>query len=427
MDGRSQLTAWHDRISGLPGSDHRRWGLVMLQVGAATMLAGMFLTPPWINAGLGTALAGCLLSRPPLHRLMPVIAGCIFAAWLLTTIVAAGIRGQDGAGRIPGPAYHWLAMPLIASAALSAAWRRIAVRLLVATAAAACVVGLLQFTLGCGPGFLRIDPSADDFKEAKGFGALTLTYGFVSALLLVTSLDACRGDGRWRWSGRVIGVVGMAISGSRGALLAGLAGLAASLASRGRRWLFAGLGAALVLGGLAVGRMALTDADRLRNMFAGKDGRWPIWTTSLAIAREHPLLGVGGREAFQREYPETFARVLPGAVSEFPRGAPHAHNTVLALAAEHGIPAVPLHLALIGSVLVVTWRRRRERPRAWSLAVGVAAAGVVGGGFEPYAIQSVPGVAFHGLLGLALGMAYGEEDATAQATPPEAVTPPSPT
>lgn len=420
------LAAWNAELVGLPPRDPRRIGLLLLQIGATLMLAGMFLTPPWVNAGLGTALAGCLLARPPLHKLVPVIIGCLFAAWLLTTAAAAGIRGQEGAGRIPGPAYHWLAMPLIACAALSGAWRRIALRLLVCTAAAACVVALLQFALGSGSGFLRIDPAEPDFKAARGFGALTLTYGFVSALLLVVSLDAGSREGRWRWGGRVIGVVGMAISGSRAGLLAGLAGLVASLATRGRRWLFAGIAITFVLGGLVVGRMALTDADRLRNMFSGQDGRWPIWTASLAIVREHPLLGVGGREAFQRAYPETFARVLPDAVSEFPNGAPHAHNTALALAAEHGIPAVLLHLALLGSVLVVTWRRRRERLRAWSLSVGVVAAGVVGGGFEPYAIQSVPGFAFHGLLGLALGMAYGEPDA-AQATVPEASTPPSPT
>lgn len=408
MGESARLAAWHAETTALPRRDPRRVGLLMLQVGAATMLAGMFLTPPWVNAGLGVALAGGLLARPPLHRLVPVIVGCLFAAWMLMTVSAAAIRGQDGADPTPGPAYHWLAMPLITCAALSAAWRRIAVRLLIGTAAAACIVGLLQFTLGHGSGFLRIDPAAPDFKGALGFGALTLTYGFVSALLLVAALDVDRGDGRWRWAGRVIGLVGMAISGSRAGVLAGLAGLTASLAARGRRWLFAGLAIAFVLGGLVVGRMALTDADRLRNMFTGQDGRWPIWTASLAIAREHPLFGVGGREAFQRAYPETFARVLPDAFSEFPKGAPHAHNTVLALAAEHGIPAVLLHLALIGSVLLVAWRRRRERPRAWSLAVGVVAAGVVGGGFEPYAIQSVPGFAFHGLLGLALGMAYGE-------------------
>ena len=39
------------------------------------------------------------------------------------------------------------------------------------------------------------------------------------------------------------------------------------------------------------------------------------------------------------------------------------------------------------------------------MAAGVAAVGLVGGMFEPYPTQSVPGLAFHACLGLGLGLA----------------------
>ncbi len=411
------LLAWHRAVAALPVRDHRRVGLLLLQLGAAILIAGSFLTPPWMNAGLGIAAAGALLARPPVQRLGPVLAGALLAAWLLLSSGAAWLHGAKL--DLPGPVYRWLPLPLVACAAVSSRWRTLALRALVCTAAAAAVVGLLQFVLGRGNGFLRIDPSRGDFKQASGFAAVTLTYGFVSALLLVVWARSAGDRPGWTWAGRIIGAVGLATAGSRGAMLAGIAGLGAVQLTRGRRWLIYGGAIVLVLAGALFARMAITERSRLQKLLEGRDGRWPIWMASLDIVARNPVLGVGSRDAFTAAYPEAFARAVPGQVSEFPDGAPHAHNTFLALAAEYGLPAVALHLALVGSVLVVTWRTRRQRPQAWSLAIGVAVTGVVGGCFEPYATQSVPGFAFHGLLGLALGMADGDASPGDGAEPPQ--------
>jgi O-antigen ligase len=204
---------------------------------------------------------------------------------------------------------------------------------------------------------------------------------------------------------RALALVAVGICGSRAAQVGAVAGLFVGCAVRGRRWLLIGLVAAGVLAIALAGRMYLTDARRLQKMADGNDGRWPIWNASLLLIREQPLLGCGGRAAFQTAYVEAFPRANPGARSEFPEGAPHAHNTQLALAAEYGIPAAVLHLGFLGAVLLACWRRRRESPAGWSLACGVVATTLAAGCFEPYPTQAVPGLAGAAALGVALGLA----------------------
>jgi O-antigen ligase len=141
---------------------------------------------------------------------------------------------------------------------------------------------------------------------------------------------------------------------------------------------------------------------------SGENGRWPIWGATLVIIADHPVLGVGGRKAYTAAYPAAYDRsgtTVPNEFDEAGGRAAHAHNTVLTVAAEYGVPAALLHLGLMGAVLVFVWRRRQGAPGAWQLACGVVSLGCVAGTFEPYAVQSVGGLAFHAWLGLAVGMA----------------------
>lgn len=397
------LPAWRQRAD--------LWGDRLVAVGALGLLAGMFLTPPVLNAGLGLGLAGLLLRRAPVWRWPVVWIGCCLSAWLLLTVLLAAMRGQPEAGRIPGTVYNWLAIPIVAVAAADLARRRLLMRALLAMALFAGLIAALQWSLGKGDNLIRIDPAGKKFTRARGFSDLSLTFGFVCALLTAITMAPREslGLGRWWiWSARVVCLGGTLMSGARGALLGLIAGVGAGLGARGRRWLIGGALAVLVLVGLGLGAVMLKSERRFKQMMAGENGRWAIWAATAVIIEDHPLVGTGGRPAFQAAYNEAYVRAAPPVPNEFAKdGAPHAHNTLLAFTAEHGFPAALLHLALIGSVLVVTWRRRQDSPAAWRAACGIAAVGLVGGMFEPYASRSVPGLGFHACLGLALGLMGG--------------------
>ncbi|MBN8526787.1 MAG: O-antigen ligase family protein [Planctomycetes bacterium] len=402
MDADALRPSWDARA--------RLWGSRLVALGALILLAGMFLTPPVLNIGLAAGIAGLLLLRPPLWRWPVVIAGAALAAWILLSVLLAVLRDQPAAGRIPGTVYNWLAIPIVAVAAADAAWRRLALRIVLAVAGFAVLIALLQWTLGSGDdAFLRIRPEGKAFTRTRGLSDLSLTFGFVCSLLAVISLAPGRELGQsawWAWTARTICAFGVLTCGARGALAGGIAGVSAALGARGRRWLIGGIIAGLVLTGIGLGAVMLKSERRFKQMISGENGRWAIWAATAEIIKDHPVVGIGGRPAYQAAYNEAYARAAPPIPNEFAKdGGPHAHNTILAFVAEHGPPAALLHLALIGTVLVATWRRRRESPGAWQAACGIATVGLVAGMVEPYASRSVPGLGFHACLGFALGMA----------------------
>ena len=395
---------WNARLDAAPQRSAAVIGRWLLWVGCAAMLCGIFLTPPWGLFGIVLAGIGAILARPPLHRLPVLYVGLALGAWVLASNLAGMWRGQPGSGRISSLAYAWFAVPLVAAAAMDARWRRFALRALVVAGGVALVVALLQFLVGLGDGPLRIAPDGRRFALARGFSSYHLSYGFAGAILAALSVPVMAGTA-WAWAGRIIGLVGIGICGARACLLGGTAGVAAALASRGRRWLLAAAGIAIVLGGLMAARMAMTDSARFRQMLAGQDGRLPIWQVSAAMIGERPLLGIGHRKSFELAWNETYERVAPGPPNEFGAdgGCPHAHNWLLAVAAEHGLPAAALHISLVGVVLTMLWRRRRESPEAFQAGCGVAVAAVVCSIFEPLPTQAAPGMGFHAALGFVLG------------------------
>lgn len=403
------IAAWNARLDAAPPRSAAAIGRWLLWIGSAAMLCGIFLTPPWGLFGIALAGIGAILARPPLHRLPVLHVGLALGAWVLASNLAGMSRGQPGSGRVSSLAYAWFAVPLVAAAASDPRWRRFALRALVVTGGVALVVALLQFLVGLGDGPLRIDPEGRRYAYARGFSSFHLSYGFAGAILAALSVPVMSGTA-WAWAGRIIGVIGIGICGARACLLGGTAGIAAALAARGRRWLLAAAGIAIVLAGLMAARMAMTDSVRLRQMLAGQDGRLPIWQVAAAMIGERPLLGIGSRKSFELAWNETYERVAPGPPNEFAgtSGCPHAHNWLLAVAAEHGLPAAILHLALVLTVLVLLWRRRHQAPEAFQAGCGIAVAAVVCAIFEPLPTQAAPGMGFHAALGLVLGTSYAE-------------------
>jgi hypothetical protein len=398
----SPLASWNDAVDAAPRTSRAAIGRWLLWLGGGAMLAGLFLTPPWGKIGVAVAVLGWLLARPPgTSRLVAALG------WALLLWIGLGVAVSDAAPRLDGTAYAWLAIPLTAAAAVDARWRRWVLPLVVSIGVAAAVVAALQFSIGLGSGPLRIDPDGKRLSVSRGFSAYHLAFGFAASVLACLAIPAAM-PRAWRWAGRIAALAGLLLCGARGCLVGGLAAIGATLAVRDRRWLLGAIGLVALLAALFAARMALTEPGRLQRMLAGQDGRWPIWQTSLAMVRDDPWFGAGGRDAYKAAYNAVYQREAIAIPNEFLAvgGAAHAHNWLLALAAERGVPAALLHLAVVLAVLHLLWTRRRERPEAWQMGCGLVAAALVAGMFEPLPAQAAVGMGFHAALGVAVGLAH---------------------
>lgn len=413
---RDDLAAWRSRCAARTARDPRHWAPALIGLGGGLVLAGVLLTPPWINAGLAVAGLGAVLGLSPLLRTPAFAFGAAYSLWVVVSMLAAWSDGIPGSRPLPpGSAFVWLATPLVGLGLAGFRARRRTATVVLAIAVAAVAVALVQFTVGVGEGFLRIDPAGERLRVARGFSEHHLTFGLACALLVVCTAQPrtlwAAGAG-CAWAARVVAALGLAVCGSRAAMLGAVVGLWASFSVRGRRWAVAGLVLALVLGGALAARQYATDPRRFAKMVNLQDGRWPIWRASIALAGERPMLGLGGKDAFKLAYPAAFQRANPGAVSEFPNGAPHAHNAALSLATEYGLPALVLQFGFWLVVLLWLWRHRIEAPDAWRLGLGVASVAFIGGQFEPYPTRVMQGAAIHAFLGLAIALALAPPAAT---------------
>lgn len=145
-----------------------------------------------------------------------------------------------------------------------------------------------------------------------------------------------------------------------------LAWTAAVAAWRWRSW----LGAALVASGLIVGAAVAWRApdlvERLTTASAVNTSgdrpvemREAVWREAWRLARAHPWAGVGPGQ-FQRAYERAGGTGTPI----------HAHNIVLHVAAEYGLPTLICYLALWARLLWSTARaaaRTRDGEVAWAL------------------------------------------------------------
>jgi len=169
-----------------------------------------------------------------------------------------------------------------------------------------------------------------------------------------------------------IAPVGLALglSLSRGAIVFGIpAALVVMGWLAGKRWRRATV-VVLLVGVIAL--IPLLQTPRFAGMFDLSQGttgfRVSLWTSSLAMIRDHPLLGVG-LDNFLYAYRTRY--VLPTAWEEF--SLSHPHNVFLDYAVRLGLPGL---CAFIWTQ-VVFWRRllqqrRRTTPAGRALAIGLA-------------------------------------------------------
>lgn len=241
-------------------------------------------------------------------------------------------------------------------------------------------------------------------NELGGFGAVIASVG--AAVWL-------RADRRWlRPLGAVSFVVGLAataMSFSRGAFIGAGVGLLVVVVGAGRsRWRLVGVGAigaavlvVLILTGTAPERLVTVGA-RLATVSSGAsanpyDDRPSIWREATQLIAERPVTGFG-----PNSFPEASARVRAPEIWPQVRrplgqwrlqpGADHAHNTLLTVGAELGLPAVGL---LVGTTVAVALaalgalRRYRRGPVAMvSLAGASGLACFVGHGIVDFTLRN---------------------------------------
>ncbi|MCB9730975.1 MAG: O-antigen ligase family protein [Deltaproteobacteria bacterium] len=179
-------------------------------------------------------------------------------------------------------------------------------------------------------------------------------------------------------------LVGLRLSGSRGALLAGAAGLLSFLALIGGRRVQLGLGAVAALAGVGVGVVGLDVVGEALSAWLvpealgpGEDlytGRGEVWADVLRMIEGAPLLGVGPAgfdDGFQLvKTSPTFSRL------------DHAHQELLQLAAEGGVVVLGIWVMLLARVAWVAARRcldpEQSRPRRRLIAGYLGAAVAMG-------------------------------------------------
>lgn len=230
--------------------------------------------------------------------------------------------------------------------------------------------------------------------------------------------------------GAAVLALGTVATGTRGGLLALVAGVAAFT------WLAPGLLPSVVRYGASVGVVvalavvgitSVTDSLPLSAPAGTEavldtkslDQRQNIWSGAARVVAAHPVVGAG---------PDALALALPYERSSREGGrtlvdADEAHNTYLDRAATAGLPALAAYLWLAAAVVaVVAWRRRRlvADEHRWLLAA-------FGGGFAGYLAQgafSIDVVPLAFISWLCIGALVSLTDPTVAGTAQEETVPP---
>lgn len=227
------------------------------------------------------------------------------------------------------------------------------------------MVGLVQYALGhnlvAAEGGLRRLQSV--YFSPNNVG---LYLGRVWPLLVAVALWGTRGRRRTLYTMAFLPVgLALALSLSRGALLLGVpVALLVMVWRAGGRWRWVAL--ALVVVG-AIAPVPLLRLPRFASLLDLQQGstffRLELWRSSLALLREHPLLGVGPGN-FQAAYCTRY--VLPSAWQEF--DLEHPHNVYLDHWTRLGLPGVAAGVV----AQIAFWRQVRRRPSRDALTLGLA-------------------------------------------------------
>ncbi len=324
-------------------------------------LITLLLTLAWLAV---VAMQAGRIAELARRNLAVVVAFGLLLGWVTLSVTWA--RHPDEAA-----ADLWLWFVSAAIFALVATMA--ATRHHLSIACAAYVAGAL-LSLCVGAGTIGTGVSAID--EGRFGGSLGDPNELAAALLPALALALALAAGPLRkwppacFGAAVLLVCGLALTGSRGAMLAALVAIAAAIGIiKGRRIEIALLTALALFSAAAVVAARSPDTfDHLREFDAGGTGRADLWRVAWRIGSDEPLLGIG----INNYRSEAVNYVLePGRLeaAEFVAEDPHyPHNIYLQQFAETGLPGVGLLLALTLGSLVATataigrFERAGDRP-----------------------------------------------------------------
>jgi O-antigen ligase len=197
-------------------------------------------------------------------------------------------------------------------------------------------------------------------------GWLALAINSPSPLEGVSGVSSNRIAPRGAWSSLLaLCLATLVLSGSRGGMVAALAGAAVVIIFRYRRaiWILpagVALGAAALLGPWGIGATVV----RLLTAGSGNDqGRLPVWEASLRAIWQSPWTGRG-----IGSFPSAYVR-MPGG-DAFANGT---HNTFLQVWLDFGLLGLVAMCGLV-ALLVWTWARAPRREWATQAIAGIAVA-----------------------------------------------------
>jgi O-antigen ligase/tetratricopeptide (TPR) repeat protein len=400
-------------------------GAVVLVVGGLALVRGLSRRHLEPSAGLAAGLlvaAGLLgvlpliLTLSPERVFAPELAGPVMASIELSGVESRPLALDPHRGLMEwGLSLSWVVYALGTALVVRNSRRgRKVLRLVLGAGLMVVVLALLHRLAGAEsiygsgvPAFAR-DPFLGPFINPNHGGV------FCAALVPLALVELSRDKGPWRWYGGAslaLLALGIVLSGSRGAVLACLAALVPmALIQFGRRaWI--GLAVLLGAGGLALVLLgpvealrALSEAVAPSSLMEGQDvftGRGPMYEDALRLATASPWLGVG-----PHGFDDGF-EVLKSS-PDFTYTA-HAHQEVLQLLAEHGLPITLLWLSGLGLVLLRGLRAavglerddRRRQLLAWSgVLVALATASLFTFPLRIGALEALGSLALGAVLGL---------------------------
>lgn len=163
-----------------------------------------------------------------------------------------------------------------------------------------------------------------------------------------------------------LGVVVLVLTQSRGAVLAfGLSFLVLVSLRWRRGWLFVllslvGMGVMLA----AVGATPLVNLVVSSATLGGVDGRVEVWSRAVYMIQDFPFTGVGmGSYGHVADLLYPFFLYAPGKVH-------HAHNLLLQIAVDLGIPGLICWLAVWMLVVAMGWQVYRRGQKGWVTGLG---------------------------------------------------------
>lgn len=321
-------------------------------------------------------------------------AALVLAAAATLVVLGSAVNGfASGLFGVPGRLQGVLSLFVLGGAgavgALVAARR---VRVLMWALAATTIVQVALMTVQSGRG----QSPVGTLGNGVPVGAFLAVAGSV---LLAGALTRSGGTRLALGAAAFVAAAGVGLSGSRGALLGLVVGVAVAVVGVRTRPRSAGLVVVLVTLALAVGVFtgggAMTAKVVADGTSAGSaDSRLQIWRGTAEMIADHPLLGVGAGR-FLYAFP-AYQPLEHALIEEPDRRADQAHSLPMQAAAESGLPAALLLLVVAGLALAAGIPAARRRDGAAVIALA---------GFSAYCVQAIFGVPSLGVdvLGWALG------------------------